>query len=601
MSNPKNVLSSLHSYEPRHILLAFDNAEGACNYVVPNTSLGKCGSKLQNVKCGNGYVIVNELDDISYNITRLTWSYDFFSPTTPNTTVSAGSFTVADARGNQFPSFLRRMAKKLKIRESRITFYLMTVFRGRTAENDTSTNYVTNPLIFNMTDSATGFQEGMVNQFTFNFAFLYNTIAQLPNFSRLDQFTITNRENNPSRGVPTTSNVKGEIISRAKEDERSGINRAVRTGKSAPMRNLKEVFEGFEADLQEMRFENKRQLQEFIAVIRPDSVKRIKTPKAKRAKGGTGLPITFEVKLDPAYHNYPVDNRNLMTEQTETRQNTAGIRSLTVPPGSSVFSTVESIMKLSSKTGQDVADGYAFKIAMSSVTDGEGVAKNTINIRRYRIPRNQIGTKDTGPDKDGNVKTLELEYMNGGTGMDVMSLQFSSSPPSDVAVLEEDSDDLNDDALTTSSQREQITFERAADSGFGGLRVTSSSSNFGLQTAEKAALVDRLNHRYSLSQNTLTVVDIVGNPDLYSDLARNPLFVSDGRSLGAKLYKFPEYYPMYINLKVKISNAMTFGVSGDDEDFWYHTYHYHLSGVTNVIIAGQFVQTLRLLSTDDVT
>lgn len=599
MSNPVNPLTNLHSYEAKHILLAFDTTEAATSFVMPSVGVGKCGERLKNLRGGNGFVVVNEIEDDSYAIRQMEWSFDYFSPTTPNTTISAGQFIVSDARGNQFPSFLRRVAKRLNRSETRITFYLKTVFRGRLADGTLSDNYVTTPLIFSLTDAATGFHEGMVNQFAFNFVLLYNTVAQLPNYSRLDQFTITNSENNPSRSVPSTDGGKAQILPRAKEDALNKSKREARLNKAAPMRTLKDVFSGFEAELKEMRFENKRQLQEFLAAVRPSAVKKIKTPKAKRAKPGVGLPITFSVHLDEVYHNYPVDNRNLMTEQTETKQSSAGITSLTVPSGANVFTTVEHLMKLSSRTGDDVAKGYAFKIVMSSFTDAEGIVNNVIAVKQYKIPMNKEGVKDTGPDEKGTVNKLELSYMD-GTSNDVISLSFASAPASDIAILEEDSDDLKDDAVTASSQREQITFERAETGGFSGLRVAAAPNNFGLEHAGKAVLTDTLKHRYNLAQNTLTLVEIVGNPDLYSDLARNPSTVAKLKAGNAKLYRFPEFYPMYVSLKVKISNTNTYGdIARGDEDYWYHTYHYHLAGVTNTIIAGRFVQTLRLLSTDD--
>ena len=607
MSNPKNPLSDLLAYEPRHILLAFDNTEAACNFVLPDKPLGPAGTLLEKVSCGNGMVIVNELDDDSYIITDLTWSFDFFSPLSPHTTISAGTMVVSDSRGNQFPSFLRRVSNKLKLPQSSLTFYLVTMFRGRDLDNSITKNYMTLPLIISLTDSASGFKDSAGNKFVLNFTFMYNTTSQLPNYSKLNQFTITSKDNNPSRTVPTTDSVKPEIMSRAKEDALKASSRKERIGRSVPMRTLKEVFAGFDADLNEMRFENKRQLQEFISVIRPSSVKKIKTPKAKRVESGKGLPISFKVNLDPYYENYPVDNRNLMTEQTETRQSTPGITSLTIPPGGSIYTAVETIMKLSSRVGDDVEAGYAFKIAVSCVTNCEGIVHNTINVFRYKLPKNKVGEPDTGPDKKGSVmldifgtpNTLELEHMNSSAGTDVISLSYAMSPSSDIAILEEDSDDLTDDAIVASSQREQLTFERAKTGGFSGLRASTNPANYGLERAGKALLTDTLKHRFSLSQNTLTVVNIVGNPDLYSDIARNPLQVSKLQKGRPTMYQFTEFYPMYIKLKVKIGNTMAYGTVGDDEDYWYHTYHYHLAGVTSRITGGRFTQTLRLLSTDD--
>jgi hypothetical protein len=603
MSEPQNPLFDLIGYEPRHLLIAFDNAESACRFSIPDGSLlGKSGSEVPLPNdCGNAVVVINELVDRSYSIHDLEWSFDFFSPTTPNTTISGGNFTVADAKGNQFPSFLRRVSKKLGIPLTRVSFYMMTVFRGRLANSTTSVNYPTKPLIINLTDTSAGFRDDGKSMFTLNFVMCYNTVAQLPNYSKLAQFTITNGKHNAMSRTPAIYSKSTGILSRAEADALNNPQRKARIEKTSPMRNLKDVFDGFNEELKQMRFTNKRQVQEFLSVIRPSSVKKIKVPEPKRVKKGESLPITFKVDLDKAYHGYPVDNLNLMTEQTENGQGSTGISSMTVPPGSSVFSAVEELIKLSSRVGADVRKGYGFKTVMSSVIDCEGIVHNTINVKRYKIPKNKLGEPDTGPDKLGTVKALELRYMDGQSGLDVISLSFATSPSSDAQILEEDSDDLKNDSLYASSQREQLTFERADNSGFSGLRTNTNPRNYGLQKAGDALMVDTLKFRFGMAQNTLTTVTILGNPDLYSDLARCPLAVSKQEEDSPKLYRFPEYHPMYISLTVRIGNA---GVNAstmgkDDEEFWYHTYHYHLSGVTNRIFAGKFIQTLRLLSSDD--
>jgi hypothetical protein len=599
MSNPVNPLAELVTYAAKHVLIAFDNTEAASAFVVPSTGVGKCGSLVSGVQCGNAIVVVNELEDTSYAIRDLTWSYDFFSTTSQNTTISAGNFTVADTRGNQFPSFLRRVSKRLGVPQTQITFFLMTIFIGSNGEG-ASPNIRTAPIIFSLLDSATGYRASMVNLFTFNFAMLYNTTAQMPNHSRLDQFTITNKEKNPSRSIPTADGGPAMLIPRRQEDANNNPKRQARMDKSAPMRTLKEIFEAFETDLKELRFTNKRQLQEFMSVVRPSNVKKIKAPKAKRVKAGKDeLPITFKVNLEDVYHNYPVDNTNLMTEQTETKQLSTGITSFTVPMGDSVVDAVDALMKLSSRTGDDAINGLAFKTVISSVVGCDGVTTNTINVKQYIIPKNKMGEKDTGPDPKGTVNKLELIFLDGIAGLDVDSLSFSSAPSNDVSVLEEDSDDLKNDPLWVSSQREQTTYERPPEGGFAGLRMSASSQTYGLQSSLKGVSVDRLNHRYALPQNTVTIVGIVGNPDLYSDLARNPAAVAAMTPGSPKLYKFPEYYPMYLTLKVRIGATKSGGVDTGDEEYWYHIYHYHLSGVTNTFVSGKFVQTLRLLSTDD--
>lgn len=600
MSNPKNPLSEFSTYVTRHTLLAFDTTEGACGYTMPVGNIGKCGDSVKGVPCGNAIVVVNEIEDASYFIRDLLWSFDFFSPIGQDTTISAGNFTVADSKGNQFPSFLRRVAQKLGIPQSKITFYLSTSFKGTNGTTEIP-DIKPAPIIFTLTDFATGFRSGMINMFTFNFTMLYNTTGQFPNHAQLDQFTLTNREKNPSKSIPTSDGAAGVILPRAQEDAANNPKRDERMSKSQPMRTLKEIFESLEADLKELRFENKRQLQEFISLVRPDAIKKIKPPKAKRVKAGDSIPITFKVNLEDVYNDYPVDNMNLMTEQTETKQLSTGIRSLTVEAGTNIVELINTLMKLSTRTADDIKNGLAFKVVISSVTDCSGIVNNTINIKQYTMPVNKVGGKDTGPDPKGTVNKLEFIYLDGTAGLDISALTFSSAPVNDITILEEDSDDLDDDPLTFSSQREQLTYERPENSGLSGLRALAPELNYGLTKAIHGTAVDHIDHRFVIPQNTVSIVSISGNPDLYSDLARNPAQVSAMTPGTPRLYKFPEYYPMYVTLKVRIakSHHQENDKTSTDEEYWYHTYHYHLSGVTNSFVGGKFVQTLRLLSTSD--
>lgn len=605
MSQPVNPLAKFSRYQVQHVLLAFSNTEAACQYSFPPFFAGKCGDALTGLQSGSGYVIVNETKDPSYRIKDLVWSFDFFSPIASNTTISAGSFTIADARGNQFPSFLRRTAKRMGVAETRITFYLQTVFTGDVESTGTIEQYSSKPLIFQITDTASGFRDKVANLFTFNFVFLYNTVAQLPQYSALSQFTVTNSENSPARSVPSPSVVNKGIVSRAEEDRLRSRERSARMERSRPMRNLEQLFNGFQAELKEMRYAHRAQLQELMSIIRPSEKKKLKTPKPKRAKEGVGLPIDYNVEIDERFSQYPVDNRNLISEQTEIKQNSAGIESITLPAGSTIYSAVDDLMKTASNVGRDIRAGLGYKTVVSTEFDAEGVMRNSIRVNQYQIPRNKEGVIDTGDNADSRVRPFELKYMDGEESADVFSLSFASSPTVNFSILEDDADDIGEGKAFSSSQREQISFERSdtddfMKDGYSGLRVTSDPVNGGLESSINGVAVDIHRHHMNIVQGTLSIAKIAGNPDLYSDLARNPRDVAEGRSSGARLFRYPEMHPMYLKLRVRIGKTPVSADKGqNDEEYWYHTYNYHLSGVTNSIIGGQFVQTLRLLSTDD--
>lgn len=602
MTKTKNPLSKFSTYRISHLLIAFDNSEAAANFVPPVTGVGLCGAEVK-VPVGKAYVVINENEDVTFNIKDIRWSYDFYSPLTPNTTISAGGFTVVDGMGNQFPSFLRKISKKLKVAESKITYYLLSTVSGNVAGKISTETVQMKPLIFQIVDTATGFRQGMNNLFSFNFVFLYNSLAQLPQYGSLSQFTITNSENSPARTLPSVPSLSG-IVSRAENDRNKSGLRQSRLNQSAPMRTLNDLFKGFEAELKDMTYPHNGQLQAFMRSVRPSSVDKLKTPKPTRTKRGEGLKLDYNVKLDDTYLQYPVNNRNLMTEQVEMNQTSPGIESMTLPSASTLYSGVDALMKTSAKTGKDVADGFGYKTVVASVYTPEGVLRNTIRVAKYKIPRNKEGSLDTGKHAEGAVKPLELAYMEGPG--EIFGISFATAPNSDISVLEEEASSIERDKPFASSQIEQITFERGDTddfmrNGFAGLRSLADPVNYGLESAISGAQVDALKYRFAVAQSTLTVVNMAGNSDLYSDLARNPLAVAEGRDDGARLYKFPEVYPMYMKLRVRIAHSQAVGHTRnvDADQFWYHTYHYHLTGVTNSISGGRFIQTLRLLSADD--
>lgn len=605
MSKPINPLSKFNSYTIRHVLLAFDNTDAACSFKVPATGIGDVGSEVKGVQSGKAIVVVNELEDSSYAIKDVIWSYDFFSPLNINTTICGGNLVIVDMRGNQFPLFLRRIAKQLKRATTKITFHLTTFFNGINPTTGETESVSTKPLIFHITDSSTGFHRSISNLFNLNFVLLYNTLAQLPQYSQLTQFTITNSENSPAKSLPVAAGATDKILSRKEEDRIKSKERQNRLNKSRPMRNLRELFLGLEAELKEMRYEHKAQLQEFMSIIRPSHVKVIKPPKPQRVKVGEGLPIDYSVKLDRNYEQYPVNNRNLLTEQVELKKDSVGIHSLTVPPGSDLYSAVDTLMKTSSNVGGDVRDGFGYKMVVTSRFTTDGLLKNTLLIKRYKIPRNKEGVIDTGNEAESKKNTFELTYLDGEGSSDIMSLSIASSVNSDISILEEDSDNIKDDPVAYSSLREQLTFERAdtedfMKNGFHGFRTLVNPINIGSQDARSTTLVDSLKYYYTITQGTFAEATIAGNPDLYSDLARNPRMVEDEKEDDAKIFKFPEYYPLYLKMQIKVGKSRSEAHKpGDAEENWYHTYHYHVSGVTNIISGGMFLQKIRLLYSDD--
>jgi uncharacterized protein YcfJ len=669
MSTPSNPLSKFFAHDAKHVLIAFDNSEVACGYKVSDNltnvntatqtsgTIGAVGTKLPNLSGGSGYVVVNELTDQSYFMNNLTWSFEFFGPLGNGTTSCVGSFSITDVTGTSpiFPNFIRdigaKMAKdtgaKAPISVSQMTFVLYTFFRGHNPSG-TTTVIPVKPLIFSVVDFGSALSNSQL--FAYDFVAQYNSLGQLPQYSAMSQMTITNQSGGLGQTVPVTSGGTTGIMTTAQENAAKNASRTVRLGKAPAMVTLKDVFNGFQQGLQDQIKSNKRQLQEFMGLVRDDYVKKIEIPVQQKDAAG-GIQIDYVVDLDPAIASYQVNNRNLPFEQPAQSQNATGIVSLTMPIGSTIPSCVNELLKLSTAIADDIAQGYSFKTTISSVKKLGGNTTITVMIRRYARPQNDvngkisnlitnivsgatagaaigsaggilgsitgaiaggfIGAEFGGPPPittapgNGAINPLGFYYSDGNkVDVDVLDIQMSTGSDYHIAVLEEEAR-IGGDAKCVYGNREQISIERSPLSTFSnsfmsGVRGLGNPKNYGLESAVAATNIDINNIHSIMRQTSMVTLLINGNSDLYSDLARNPLKVSTNDQDGATLYKYPEYEPMYVKLLIRLkqTNSSTPPPVGDPV-YFYYTEYYHLSGVQNIIDGSTFYQRLELMRTDD--
>lgn len=444
-----------------------------------------------------------------------------------------------------------------------------------------------------------------MNAYSINAMACFNTIGQLPTFADIHQMTITHKDGNLHKEIPKPLAPTCGIMSRAAEDAAKISARKTRLDKSKPMKTLNDVFDAFKMELDEQKYEHKRQVQEWASKIKDSWIKKIDPPKAKKAKTPS-LPIDYKIKLNGEYKGYPVDNRNMPNEQPEQDQTKPGIRSLTVRAGTTITKCIENLMKLSKKTGQDVTSGFSFKNNTSVYRKCDGNYEVTTLIEKYKIPRNETDGVDTGPG-EGAVNPLEFEFQKFGTSdSDILSVRMAVGTDVNFGVLE--TQVVDPEAETVLGGREQFTFERIPQkeffkTAFSGVRTLTNVSDFGVQNPGMTANVDFSLSDYVNSQTSILTVIIKGNSDLLSDLNRNPQKAANNSSDGPVLYAFPEYYPMYVKLKIYIKDESALGqdVPNGEPLFYYHTYYYHLAKVTSVIQGSNFVQELKLQRTDDVT
>lgn len=601
MSLPSNPLAKFGSYEVKHTLIAFENAEAAYKFKASEFELGKPGTYLpkRSLACGRACVVVNENESANLVINRLRWSFDFYSPLNPTTTACVGEISISGDQQLVVPNFMRKITQEMDISLYHITFALFTFFKGRLGMGGEQV-IACKPLFFNIIDSHTAVDETIPFCQNYNFVAQYNTLAQLPQFASMTQTTITHQDGSLGQSMPFLGGATSGIMSRKEENAIKNWTRKARMNRSKPMQTLKELTDGLQQELNDQIKPNRRQLQEFMALVRDDFVKKIKDPKQKKDEKG-GISVEYKVVLDDHYANMPVNNRNLPFEQPDQGQNVKGLTSLTIPGESDITDAINEILRTSTLVAKDIAEGYSYKTVAVASTDCSGKYHVTVKVKRFVTPVNEVDGNNTSPG--AAVKTpLQFFFGEGNEkDFDIVSLALAVGPPSHLSVTEDDH--VDGEGQVVYGDREQISLERSASerfnkSFFSGNRGLSNAHNYGLESGSAGSLIDINNSRFIAAQTSLTVIGIAGNPDLYSDLCRNPEKVVDGDDDHAILYKFPEYEPMYVDLSIRLVKEGNANLSSD-QTYYYYKGSYHVAGVTNTIQGSTFVQTLKLLRTDD--
>jgi hypothetical protein len=606
MSTPENPLSRLTSYTTKFHLLAFPSYEAASTAQIGLLSDKNAHAvgQIYNAPgaCEPGMIMLNDVVDGKYGLHELLWRFDYRSPLYRNTTAAYGTFTIVDRPGGYFLDELKTVSQRFNKSISQMAWSLTTFFIGQTT---TGENLVikSKPLIFSIVDNTYSIgQKKIAPVYKMYFLMAYNSIAQMDTLSSLSQTTITHKESPLSNEIPPALGASGGIMLRSQEDGIKKPARKIRQDKSKPMKNLKDIFMGLEKEFNDQNFEHKRQLQEWLAKVNTNYSYKIKSPKQKK-DGGKPLPIDYYFEVDD-YAGYLVDNRNLYFEQPEQSQIQPGIRSITLPNNLKTFDAIDHLMKYSKRVGEDAKSGKIYKVNVSVYTTCSTPKYKVMHkIKKINNPFNLQDFKDTGPG-EGAINPLEFVlHDSSNPNPDIISVTGFNTTDVDYGVHEEQTNDT--DTFVVMGDREQITLERAPErpffkTAFSGKRFLVSPNNFTLEYGDKSAAIDYQMYTNSIMQNSSITLRIVGNPDLMSDIARNPLKTFRGDPDSPALYKHPEYFPMYVKLSIKIRNNANIGqITPENEpEFFYHTYYYHVSSVVNYVMGGIFTQELVLLRRD---
>lgn len=602
MSTPQNPLGRFNTYVAKHVLMAFKyTADAEQTKITPG--LGNPGDVIvgSGVK-GPGIVVANDFTASDFNVYSANWTWNFYGALTQTACSCTGYIEITDRTGMHFVDFLKtKVIPALGVSQGHIVFALRTFFIGSAIDSDNNDIIVGNPLIFNMATFVNDLSPNSGRFYTMSFVASSNTFAQLNQYSKLYQMTITHNDGGSYNEAPVPNVASCSLLTRKAENALQNTARKTRIDKSKPMRTLQEVFTAFEADLNQQKFVNVAQLQTWLQHVNNDYAVKI-IPPIQQKLGQ--IPLDFFVHLDPIYNTYPVDNRNLPFEQPDQDQNKKGIRSIPVTTGTDIPICVEKLMKLSRKVGQDaeLASPLIFKTVMSTIKTNSDRYQIHIVIKQIKVPENTI-TSNTGPG-DGAITPLQFVFQDPRLeDRDIIGLQAKVTSDVGVRVLEKQTDAV--DSLVVYGDREQITAERLPDeqffsAQFSGLRaMVNPYENYGLESGVDAAKIDNAIN-VELRQQTSYSITTMGNPALLSDLNRLPTDVAMGNIGNAQYYKYPELIPMYVKLAIYLKPFAVNGLQVNENvanKFYYDNYLF-LYRVTNKFEQGQLIQKLDMLRTD---
>ncbi len=622
MSIPSNPLDSSSASSYRHVLVAFKYAEDAFKFKNFTPTSATVGGSFPDV--GDNVVVVNELRDQRFSIPEAIWDFNFIPNIGVSTTSSVGKIVVVERYvPYSFLNFLEHEVLAVLnegtddlMSLSHATFVLKTYFALDDNGEGVDTNDIiqVNPFYFNIDSIESVPSAKGVTPATHIIHALgaSNTTGLLRSFSSVFQMNITHKDGNLHDTIPEGTGSEG-IKTRSAENSKNTSKRKERLDLSKRMVSLRDMFEGFAADLNQQKVVHQAQLQEWRRQIRSDNQpdKIVVAPQQTKKPTPKQLPMDFVIDLDPIYNDYKVDNRNMPFEQPEIWQPDLGIRVLPIRPGAQIFEVVEKIMMLSKKVGEDAVDPTGIKTFKTTITTKRLKTNKyitNIKIRQYDLPDNRA-VENTGPGKAAPENALSF-FVNDPEERDVDVIEFKSHinyQIGDNMLEQQNTEDVG--AGVIYADREQATAERRADLPFfqtlySGIRPMIASYGIdGLESAQRAGDIFNMMDRYTYTQSTDYEMVIRGNPHLMSDVNRNPDdVISDSDGDGVYYYARPEVDPMYVKLTIfqsSYSTAIGEGDNGDIPTRFYFDNYYHMTRVINMFgVGGGFLQKLILKRTD---
>ncbi len=596
----QNKLLKYKSFTIKHILVAFSNTLDATNTEIDD-KIGQTGTVLTGSGCGEKAVVVlNEFTDKKFVIMSHKNIFTFNSPFDPFTTTFSGEITFTDSVGGYFQDFLRyKVADYLNLSETHVIFNLKTYILGVTSDGATDLIRI-KPLFFHIYSFDNSFASSAdQNLYSFSYLADYNTFGLLPNYQKTYQMTASHVEGT-NNNIINNTNVDIQALTTQIENNNNIKYQNMRASICKPMKYLPDLFAGLEHELQTQVTPNDANLQTFLSQVNNNFSPKILKPI--QVKDGGELPLIYNIELDEKYKNYSVDNRNLPFEQTEQSQNSLGISSYPIAPGSCITAEIKNLMKMSGEVGKDATrnPSETFKINCSCVKTCDKKYQFDYKIMKYTVPENIPEGIDTGPGESA-VDPLKFVFQDGKNNRDIIHIYSNLMSDFELDTMEKIPN--NPDSKVIIGNREQITVERTPSmsffkSGYSGVRTMTDPKIYGLERPDLNSGVDNLLIA-NLTQTSTLELTIIGNPDFLSDIYRSPLKVQQNDPDSPVHYQFIENYPMYANLTIFLHNiSESINLKGPQKLF-YNGY-YHIGAVRTSMESNMFIQVLELYRTDKI-
>lgn len=602
MSNPNNILDQAESYTCHCVIAAFADTPEAESTEIPLLRSLDMGDKVPN---SNGIIVINDHRPSATQVIQYNIEY-IWNSVEANSTMTAGEILVADRNATGFLKFLKEnIVDNLGVSLENITFVLKTFWIASVSGEGNNSDLIDSKKFYFSIADVRQKTDDLHNVYMLSILSLHDTKMQLPNNSNLYNMTLTHKEGNLHKEIPTPKVTGGGIRPRGVEDGQKNDQRKERIDKSKPMITLDEVFKSLETELNESVNIHDMQLQRWQETIREGFREKLKSPAIQNKE----LPIDYNIILDEHYSDYEIDNRNMPFEQPEQAQNIKGIRVIPCKAGESFYKFIDTIFSMSKKAGIDARDGYRPKV-VAVWRKIENRLKVDINIKRVRNPSNGAG-EDTGPG-EGGIEPITFFYRTNSGDIQLQNTDvyniISRTSRERLIEVTEDSPLTEDGRVSFGGERENITVERNPTSqffntGYSGHRAFLANHKvMGVEYPNELASYISAGLPNQYTQKSDMTIKIRGNPELFSDFLREPSKVASGSAGEPKYYAKPEVNPVYVKFRIYYTNPNEndgiFERENVDGEFYHRDVYMHVQKIAHCMTNGVFYQKLHLLRTD---